>query len=237
MLQGCVGSPDLFNLYSEIVLKSLEEVRAGVSINGVKLNNIRYADDTVLVASSEGELQDLINVLSRESEEYGLSVNTKKTKCMVISKQKAGPECKLYLGEEQIEQVTEFNYLGSMLTSDGRCRKDIRRRIAISKSAFERMRPILGDRKLSVGLRVRLIKTYVWSTLLYGCESWSLTAETKRNIAAAEMYFYRRMMRVSYVDGVSNDDVLSRVQLQQRQLLPQIEQRQLRFLGHIIRKK
>jgi len=121
------------------------------------------------------------------------------------------------------------------VTCDTRCRNEIRRRITLAKAAFNQLRSIFADRKMSTTIKIRLLKTYVWSVLLYGCESWTFTAETRKNVEAAEMWFYRRILRVSYMDRVTNDTVLERVH-QKRQLLKIIEKRQMEFLGHSIRK-
>ena len=135
-----------------------------------------------------------------------------------------------------MEQVNSFNYLGSMLTSDGRCEKEIRRRIGMAKTSFNQMSPVLiKDRKLSIPLKVRLLKCFIWSVLLYGCESWTLSAALTRNIEATEMWFYRRMLRVSYTAHETNISVLQRMG-QERQLLRTIKERQTSFTGHIIRK-
>ena len=122
-----------------------------------------------------------------------------------------------------------------MLTSDGRCEKEIRRRIGMAKTSFNQMSPVLKDRKLSIPLKVRLLKCFMWSVLLYGCEPWTLSAALTRNIEATEMWFYRRMLRVSYTAHETNISVLQRMG-QERQLLRTIKERQTRFTGHIIRK-
>ena len=93
----------------------------------------------------------------------------------------------------------------------------------------------LKDRKLSIPLKVRLLKCFIWSVLLYGCESWTLSAALTRNIEATEMWFYRRMLLVSYTAHETNISVLQR-KGQERQLLKTIKERQTRFTGHIIRK-
>ena len=97
------------------------------------------------------------------------------------------------------------------------------------------MSPVLKDRKLSIPLKVRLLKCFIWSVLLYGCESWTISAALTRNIEATEMWFYRRILRVSYTAHETNISVLQRMG-QERQLLRTIKERQTRFTGHIIRK-
>ena len=165
--QGCVMSPDFFNLYSEHILRRLEESNDGVTINGVCINNIRYADDTALIADSEEGLQRLLDLVLDASSDEGLEINCKKTFCMVVSKERQPPTCNLICNGTGIEQVNSFNYLGSMLTSDGRCEKEIRRRIGMAKTSFNQMSPVLKDRKLSIPLKVRLLKCFIWLVLLY----------------------------------------------------------------------
>jgi len=233
--QGCVMSPDFFNLYNENILRRLEDVKEGVLVNGMVINNIRYADDTALIANSEEGLQKLVNIVTEASLEEGLEINCKKTFCMVVCKSQQTPKCNVKCNNAPIEQVDSFNYLGSLLTADGRCRSEIKRRIAIAKSSFNQMKSIFTDRKLSTRLKIRLLKCYIWSVLLYGCESWTLSAETTKNLEAAEMWFFRRMLRIPYTAHETNTSVLKKVG-QNRQLLNIIRERQLKFTGHIIRK-
>ena len=145
--QGCIASPDLFSLYEESILRPLDKVPVGVSINGVIINNIRYADNIVFIASTEEGLQQLLDENNSNSVPKGLSINCKKKKSMVISKSETPPTCTLKLGNTTIEQVDTFNYLGSVVTSDGRCKKEMRRRISLAKEAFKKMKPLLCDRK------------------------------------------------------------------------------------------
>ena len=130
--QGCVMSPDLFNYYSEMILQELE-VEKGMKVGGQNNTNLRYADDTILLAKSEEDLQKLLDVVVRESELKGLSINCKKTECMVVSKKKDIPRCSLKVKDQIIKQVSAFNYLGSTITEDARSMKEIKRRIVLAK--------------------------------------------------------------------------------------------------------
>ena len=231
--QGCVLSPDLFNLYSEVIMRDLMELD-GIKFGGRNLNNIRYADDTVLIADSEDKLQRLVQELVQSSGEHGLKLNTSKTKVMVISKGNEDARTNISVSGEVLEQVSRYKYLGSVVTQDGRCVDEIKSRIAIAKSAFNRIKSLVTNRSISVSLRKRFIKSYVWSTLMYGCEAWNINKEMERKIEAAEMWFYRRMLKISWTERVTNETVLQRARTK-REIMKMIRQRQLRFLGHVMR--
>ena len=123
--QGCVLSPDLFNIYSEVIMRELLELD-GIRVGGKNVNNIRYADDTVLLADSPEKLQNLVEVLVSASEQYGLKINTSKTKVMVVSKGNDNVRVNVRVGDENLEQVEKYKYLGSLVTQDGRCVEDIK---------------------------------------------------------------------------------------------------------------
>ena len=171
--QGCVMSPVLFSLYAEIIMREIDDME-GIRIGGQNVNNVRYADDTVLIADSEDKLQRIVERVNAGGEAMGLKINRNKTECMVMSRRSA-PTCNISIGNETIQQVNKFKYLGSTITEDGRCESEIKQRIGIARSAFIKMRNVISNRHLRVATRIRVIKTYIWSTLLYGCETWTIS--------------------------------------------------------------
>ena len=171
--QGCVASPHLFALYTEMIMRELDDMD-GFRIGGTFVNNLRYADDTVIIAESEEQLQRLINVVVTQSEEKGLYLNSAKSFTMVFSKASQIPTCNINVQGKILEQVHSFVYLGSQFTSDARC-EEIRRRIGIAKSAFTSMIKVLTSRDIHMTVRNKVLRCYVWSTLLYRCETWTIS--------------------------------------------------------------
>ena len=108
-------------------------------------------------------------------------------------------------------------------------------RIPLAKDAFNKLKPIIKNRIISLKPKMRILKTYVWAVMLYGCESWTVNNEITNRIAAAEMWFLRRMLRVSWADRVTNKEVLRRAGTH-REHLNQVRRRQMEFLGHVYRK-
>ena len=165
-----------------------------------------------------------------------LTLNVKKTECMVISKKAIAPSCNLQSRGQQIKLVKKFKYLGYMITSDDKCRTEIKKRIATAKDAFQKLSLILKNRNISMTTKFRVLKTYVWSTLTYGCECWTITSDIEKKIEAAEMWFIRRMLRISWTEKKPNVNVL-REGNGQRSLLKTIRKRQVEFLGHVCRRR
>ena len=231
--QGCVLSPKLFNIYTEHIFREVENL-PGCSVGGININNLRYADDTALIADDPVKLQAIIEKVNSVSENYGLRMNIKKTKTMVISRERTAPEIDMRVNGEKLKQEDEFKYLGQCITNDGRCEKEIRRRIAIAKATFNNMKDVLASRKIRLDVRKRVLNCYVMSTFLYASETWTLSKETEDKIEALEMWCYRRMMRISYRDHITNEEVLEKVK-EKRKLLKDIKSRKLQYFGHIIR--
>ncbi|XP_063594349.1 uncharacterized protein LOC134771333 [Penaeus indicus] len=184
--QGCVLSPDLFSIYSEIIMHSLECLN-GIKIDGNNINNLRYADDTVLLAETEEYLQSLLNTVITESERKGLSINNTKTKTMVVIKKGQIPTCNITANRIILKQEEKFKYLGALITSDGRCLTEVSCRIGQAKAAFQSMSNIMRNRNISLNIRKQLLQCYIEPILMYGCEAWTIDSQVAKKIKAAEI--------------------------------------------------
>ena len=188
--QGCILSPNLFNIYSEDIMRNaLEGFNGGVKFGGKKITN-RYADDTTLVCSSRKELMDLLNRIKQASEEKDLLLNTKKTKIMVVDRDDNNTD--FTIAGNKIEVVNRFEYLGSIITTKGESTTEIRRRMAMARSTVQNMSHIWKSRGLSLSLKVRLLQaTNSFSIATYGSESWAMTKNDRKRVDAFEMWCYR----------------------------------------------
>ena len=159
------------------------------------MNNIRYANDTKLIANSPQKLQKLLNMVKGESSRRRRNIfNRKKTFCVAISKKQQQVECALLIDKERIQQVNKFNFLGSMLNSDGRSLTEVKRGIAIAKEVFLRISITLKSRSIPIDTRVKILNCYILPVLTYGCESWTLTSDLEKRLNATELWMLRRML-------------------------------------------
>lgn len=232
--QGCVLSPQLFNLYSQSVFqKAFYERPEGVNIGGTLINNLRFADDTAIMAERAEDLQTLLERVGRECEEVGLSINTQKTKMMVISK---NPNINpiLTLNGNRIEQVQKYKYLGSVINSEMAPDQEIKIRIEMARNAFVKYSTMFTNRNLKLDIRLRFMECYVWSVLMYGVETWTLKAQMIKKLEAFEMWLYRRILKIPWTDRITNDEVLRRIG-RKRKLLTIIKIGKTSYMGHILR--
>ena len=161
-------SPCLFNLYADYIMRNagLEEARAGIKIAGRNINNLRYADDTTLMAESEEELKSLLMKVKEESEKVGLKLNIQEAKIIASSS--------ITSWEIDGETVEDFIFLGSKITADGDCSHEIKRRLLLGRKVTTNLDRILKDRGITLPTKVHLINAMVFPVVMYGCERWTI---------------------------------------------------------------
>ena len=169
--QSCILSPCLFNLYAKYIMQNarLDEAQAGIKIAGRNINNLRYADDTTLMAESEEELKSLLMKVKEESEIVGLKLNIQKTKLMA-----SGAITSWQIDSETMETVTAFTFLGSKITADGDCSHEIKRHLLLGRKAMTNLDSILKSRNITLPTKAHLVKAMVFPVVVYGCESWTI---------------------------------------------------------------
>ena len=174
----------------------------------------------------------MINEIDRVTERYGMKINISKTKVMRIARRQ-GPPINIVIGNKPVGEVSQFIYLGSIITQEGNCSIEIKSRIAQGKVAFERERRTLIG-KLRMELKKRFVKSFIWSVALYGYETWTIKAADKKHLEAFEMWIWRRMLKISWRDHKTNEEVLRMVE-EERTLITTIRRRQKTWIGHILR--
>ena len=150
----------------------LDEKQAGIKIAGRNINNLRYADDTTLMAESEEELKSLLMKVKEESLKVGLKLNIQKAKIMA-----SGPIISWEIDEETMKTVTDFIFLGSKITADGDCSHEIQRCLQLGRKATTNLDSMLKSRDITLPTKVCLVKAMVFPLVTYGCESWTIKAE------------------------------------------------------------
>ena len=155
----------------------LEEAQAGIKIARTNIYNLRYADDTTLMAKSKEELKSLLMKVKEKSEKVALKLNIQKTKIMA-----SGPITSWQIDGETMETMTDFIFLGSKITADGDCSHEIKRHLLLGKKAMANLDSILKSRDITLPTKVHLVKAMVFPVVMYGCESW-----TKRKLSTKEL--------------------------------------------------
>ena len=160
-------SPCLFNFYAEYIMRNtgLEEAQAGIKIAGRNINNLRYADDTTLMAESK-ELKSLLMKVKEESENVGSKLNTQKIKIMA-----SGPIASWEIDGETVETVSDFIFGGSKITADGDCGHEIKKHLLLGRKVMTNLDGIFKSRDITLPTKACLVKAMVFPAVMYGCES------------------------------------------------------------------
>ena len=176
----------------------LDEAQAGIKTARRNINNLRYADDTTLLAESEEELKILLMKVKEESEKVGLKLNFQKTNIMA-----SGPITSWQTDGQTVETVADFNFLGSKITADGDCSHEIKRHILLGRKVMTNLDSILK--------KVHLVKAMVFPVVMYGCEKWTIKKAECRRIDAFELWCWRGLLRVPWTARRSSQSILKEI--------------------------
>ena len=161
----------------------LDEAQVGIKIARRNIKNLRYADDTTLMAESEEELKSLLMKVKEESEKVGLKPNIQKTKIMA-----SGPITSWQIDGETVETVSDFIFLGSKITAFGDCSHEIKRRLLLGRKVMTNLEDsIFKSRDITLPTKVHLVKAMVFPVFMYGCESWNVKKAEWQRIDAFEL--------------------------------------------------
>ena len=232
--QGCLLSPTLFNIYLERIMNdALEDHEGTLSIAGRKVTNLRFADDIDGLAGNEQELASLVERLDNTSQAYGMEISAEKTKLMTNNTN--GISTDIRISGQSLSTVSNFKYLGSIISDQG-SKPEVLARIAQTTAALTRLKPIWSDNNISLSSKLRLMRSLVIAIFLYACETWTLTAEIQRRIQATEMRCLRKILHISYLDHVTNEEIRNRVNEAigpHEDLLTIVRRRKLTWYGHV----
>ena len=180
--------------------------QAGIKIVGENINNLRYADDTTLMADSEEELKSLLMKVKEESEKVGLKLNIQKMKIMA-----SGCITSWEIDGETVETVSDFIFFASKITADGDCSHEIKRRLFLGRKVITNLDSILKSTDISLPTKVHLVKAMVFPVVMYGCESWIVKKAECRRIDAFELRCWRRLWRVPWTARRFNHSILEEI--------------------------
>ena len=214
---------------------ALEEHDGKVSIGGRNTTNLWFADDIDALAEEEQELEALVESLDKTCTRYKMEISAEKTKLMTNSAN--GIQREIKVKGQKLGTVTSFKYLGAVVSDDG-SKPEVLSRIAQATAALTKLKPIWRDNNISLGSKVKLMRSLVISIFLYACESWTMTAELEKRTQAFEMRCYWRLLNISYKDHVTNEEVCRKIQAaigEYDELLTLVKKRKLRWFGHVSR--
>ncbi|XDA72796.1 hypothetical protein R6Z07M_003069 [Ovis aries] len=208
----------------------LDEAQAGITIAARNINNLRYANDTTIMAASKEELKSLLMEVKEESEKVGLKHNIQKMKItassLITSWQIDG---------EMIETVTDFIFLGYKITTDGDCRHEIKRCLLLERKPMTNLDSILKSRDITLPTKVCLVKAMVFPAVVYGCDSWTIKKAECRRIDAFELWCWRRLLKVPWTARRSNQSILKEIR-PQYSLEGLMVKLKFQYFGHVIQR-
>ena len=201
----CVASVWATQGHTRLLIRNLESCKGHITKHQtcVCINNLRYADDTTLMAESEEELKSLLMKMKEESEKVGLKLKIQKTKIMA-----SGPITSWEIDGETVETMSDFIFLGSQITADGDCSHEIKRCLLLGRKIMTNLDSILKSRDITLSTKVCLVKAMVFPVVMYGCKRWTIKKAEHQRIDAFELWCWRRLLRVPWSARSSNQSIL-----------------------------
>ena len=184
----------------------LDEAQGGIKIAGRNINNLRYADDTTLMAESEEEQKSFLMKVKEKCEKVGFKFNIQKTNIMA-----SGPITSWQIDGETVEIVTDFIFLVSKNTADGDCSHEIKRCLLLARKVMTNIESILKSRDITLPTKVHLVKAMVFPVIMYGCESETVKKAECQRIDAFELWCWRRLLRVPWTVRRSKQSILKEI--------------------------
>ena len=232
--QGCILSPFLFTLVIDFIMrKAVDGSGHGIRWQqDLVLADLDFADDIALMSESGHSLQELTHNLEEYASQFGLRINSGKTKVMSIDTRNNN-RTQIVVGDSPVESVDNFTYLGSVLARDGGAERDIAIRVGKATGIFRKMNRIWKSNTLSLKIKLQLYHSIVLSTALYASETWKETASITKKLDVFHQRCLRRILKVSYREHITNNEILRRCQTKRLQDI--VAERRFRFAGHVLR--
>ena len=230
--QGCVISPMLFLVVIDWVMKTATSDKPrGITWNTFdRVEDEDFADDIALLSHTHKDMQEKTTRIEESAKLVGLKVNHSKTKIMRINAKKNDH---ITVNGQTLENVSEFAYLGSVLTEDKDIEKEVKTRIALASAAFQRMRPIWKSSTFSMQTKLRLYRSNVRSVLLYAAETWRTTRQIESKLRGFEGRCLRRILGIWWEQRVTNKEIQTRTGI--NCIVEEVQRRRWKWLGHILR--
>lgn len=222
--QGDPLSPKLFNAVLEHVFRGLDWDNYGLNINGKQLNHLRFADDIIILEEDPKKLEHMIKDLDEKSRVVGLEMNTNKTKLMTNS---------IEVNGIKFEYVTEYVYLGQIISPEDYMTKEISKRIASGWKKYWALKEIVKNKDLSMHIKRKTFNTCILPCLTYGCETWALTDSLRQKLASTQRAMERSILGIRLSDKISNMEIRSRTKL--TDIIARIEHLKWSWTGHMLR--
>ena len=233
--QGDTLSPNLFTAALEEIFKRTSLDQSGITINGERLSNLRFADDIVLFSETEEELERMLEDLNAEGKRDGMKMNKKKTKVMCNTHGKKTPRNGIKIENEAMEEVDEYVYLGQLLTTGNEINKEIDRRVTAGWQRFGQYSEFLRKKSIPLSLKRRIMDGVILPAMTYGAETWTLTNKKKDKLAVAQRSMERAMLNITRRDKWRNEHIREKTKVVD--ILDKVDKLKWKWAGHVARMK